>query len=161
MDRISSTSIFPSQAFQKGVRGFLATTNKWLIVAVSGVVLVPLVLTGLICFALPMMGFLALLYNAYEIRFQNPVSDVWIDGDYLIMERRDETDRIHLANVRSLKLSTYNNPPYCVMVLDVPSRWGETVTWFPSRLSSFGEITTLIAELHKRIDQARQVPPKS
>ncbi|EMI47445.1 hypothetical protein [Rhodopirellula sp. SWK7] len=155
MDRISSTSIITSQSIQKGVRGYLATTNKWVIAAVAGVVLVPLIFTGFICFALPMMGFAVLLFHAYEMRFKNPVSTVWLDGDKLIMERREEIDRIRLADIRSLKLSRYNNPPYIVMTLIVPSRWGDTLTWFPSRLSSFGEMPTLVAELQKRIDQTR------
>ncbi|SMP78739.1 hypothetical protein SAMN06265222_12722 [Neorhodopirellula lusitana] len=155
MDRISSTSIIPSQAIQKGLRELFAMTHTWVLVVVAAVLLLPLIFTGLICVAIPLVGFGVLMYHAYEIRFKNPVSDVWIDRDHLLMERRGESERIHLGDVRSLNLSTYNNPPYCVMELNVPCRWGDTVTWFPSRLSSFGEMPTLIKELQKRIDRAR------
>ncbi|EMI56285.1 hypothetical protein [Rhodopirellula sallentina] len=154
MDKISSTSLITTQTFQKGVRRVLKRTPKWKLFLLATLILVPLIATGFICFAIPFAAFFFLLFSAFELRFTNPISNVWIDGDELLMERMEETERIQLANIREFKLRRYNNPPYCVTELKTPCRWGTTLTWFPLRMSSYGEMPTLIRELQNRADQA-------
>ncbi|MFG0288282.1 MAG: hypothetical protein ACF8CQ_08910 [Rhodopirellula sp. JB044] len=132
----------------------LQRTPKWKLFLLAALILVPLIASGFICFAIPFAAFFCLLFSAFELRFTNPISNVWLDGDELLMERKEETERIPFANIREFKLRGYNNPPYCVTELKTPCRWGTTVTWFPQRLSSFGEMPTLIRELQNRADQA-------
>jgi len=140
---------------QERFRRWRSDFPVWKTAVIAVVVLPLLIFSGLILVAVPLLVFVTLIYHVYEVRFQNPVTDVWIDDAYLQLERRGETDRVALADIESMSLSTMNNPPHCVVHLSRPCRWGQTYTWFPDR-SAVGGAEQVVAELQRSIDTAKQ-----
>ena len=137
--------------------------TNWKVMSVIVLAVLLLVLTDLIgLFVLmfvPMAGVLTLFFHSYEIRFANPVSSVWDHGDAIEVERHGIRQTIPLSQIRDISFRTINTPPYSVVELKEPCRWGMKITWFPDTSRSRDVARATIADLQKRIAAAQRLTP--
>ena len=84
------------------------------------------------------------------------VDEVWDDGDVLVVNNRDQTERISLADIKNVNYAAFINPPRVTLSLRRPRVFGDKVTFCaPIRFVPFST-SPIIDELIERIDSARQ-----
>jgi hypothetical protein len=86
------------------------------------------------------------------------VDEVWDAGDALLVRDGGEEELIRLADVRNVGWSQWQNPETVTLMLSVPSRFGDEVSFMlpPRWRVGFGR-HPLVAELIDRADEARRV----
>jgi hypothetical protein len=83
--------------------------------------------------------------------------EVYDCGDFLLVRKRDEEDRVPLSNVMNVNASTYVNPPRITLRLVTPGRFGNEIAFSPIagfRLNPFAK-NKIAEDLIVRVDRAR------
>ncbi len=86
------------------------------------------------------------------------VDEVYDAGDYLLVRNRGKEERINLANVINVNVSTMVNPPRITLRLEKPSRLGPEVAFSPDRALSLNPFAKnqIGEDLILRVDRARR-----
>lgn len=83
--------------------------------------------------------------------------EVYDGGEFLLVRKAGEEERILLSNIINVNTSTHMNPPRVTLRMAGPSRFGQEVAFIPARpfsLNPFAKIQA-IEDLIRRVDQAR------
>lgn len=73
-------------------------------------------------------AFAAVLYRKFFAGLADQVHDL---GDALLVRRGDEEERIALANIMNVSVTTMVNPPRITLRLIRPSRFGDEIAFLP------------------------------
>lgn len=92
--------------------------------------------------------------------FWDLVDEVQDGGDYLLIRKGDEQERVPLNNIMNVSATVYMNPPRVTLRLVKPGKFGSEVTFTPVRKMSFSlsRKNALIDDLIERVDRARRTP---
>lgn len=90
--------------------------------------------------------------------FWDLVDEVHDGGDYLLIRKGDEQERVPLKNIMNVSATTYMNPPRVTLRLVNPGKFGSEVTFTPVRKMSFSlsRKDPMIDDLIVRVDRARR-----
>src|SRR5688572_27913593 len=86
------------------------------------------------------------------------MDEVHDGGDFLLVRKGGEEERVPLANIMNIDAWTNMNPPRVTLRLVKPSRFGSEVTFSPPRRFSFNPFAKhpLVEDLIVRVDKARR-----
>ncbi|HEY0940837.1 MAG TPA: hypothetical protein VGE08_12120 [Steroidobacter sp.] len=86
------------------------------------------------------------------------VDEVHDGGDYLLIRKGDEQERVPLKNIMNVSATTHINPPRVTLRLVTPGKFGTEVTFTPARKTSFSFSTKnpIVDDLIVRVDRARR-----
>jgi hypothetical protein len=145
MTKISANTWFIRKAFPAIWFGFLA------VLAVTGaafgeplLVVIPVVLA--------LFGFLLLRMFVWDL-----VDEVFDDGDALVVRHRGDEQRIPLANIMNVSVTSHVNPPRITLRLVTPGRFGSEVVFSPVKkftLNPFAK-NEVAEDLIVRVHEAR------
>jgi hypothetical protein len=112
--------------------------------------------SGLFPFVIVMpIGFFFGIYFMKKYVF-DLVDEVWDDGDALVLKNNGQEQRIALADVTNVSYAAMMNPPRVVLSLRHPTVFGDQVAFCaPVQIITFSQ-SPVIADLIKRVDQARE-----
>ena len=108
-------------------------------------VLMPLAMAG--------FGFLVMKNLVWDL-----ADDVRDGGDYLLVRRGSEEERIELSDIINVSASMFMNPPRITLRLAQPGRFGEEIAFSPKtgvRLNPFAR-SEIADDLIVRVDRARR-----
>ena len=86
------------------------------------------------------------------------VDEVHDCGDYLLIRRGDEQERVPLSNIMNVSASTNTNPPRITLRLLKPGKFGAEIAFTPQvrfSLNPFAK-NPIVDELIVRVDKARR-----
>jgi hypothetical protein len=86
------------------------------------------------------------------------VDEVYDEGDFLLVRKGREEERVALSNIMNVSASTLTNPPRITLRLVTPGKFGTEIAFSPERQFSFNPfVRNQVAEdLIVRVDQARR-----
>ncbi len=78
-------------------------------------------------------------------------------GDYLVVRRGDEEERIPLANIVKVDGTRFVNPPRVTLCVAPATRFGEEIAFMPVMKFKFNPVAkdAIVTELSGRVDLAR------
>jgi hypothetical protein len=79
-------------------------------------------------------------------------------GDYLLIRKGNEEERVPLSNIMNVSASTHINPPRVTLRLVRPGKFGPEITFTPRtcwRFMPFGK-NPIVEDLIVRVDRARR-----
>lgn len=85
------------------------------------------------------------------------VDEVYDCGDFLLVKKSDEEDRIPLSNIMNVNASTNTNPPRVTLRLVKTGKFGQEVAFSPAApftLNPFSK-NRIVEDLIVRVDSAR------
>ena len=107
---------------------------------------------------LPPLVLVPVLYIVMRKLVWDLADEVYDGGDYLLVKRGDEEERVPLSNVMNVSSSTMVNPPRITLRLAKPGKFGEEVVFSP--VVSFSLIRSgrnpIAEDLIVRMDKARR-----
>lgn len=79
-------------------------------------------------------------------------------GDYLLIRRGNEEERLPLSNIMNVSATTYVNPPRVTLRLVKPGKFGPEVVFTPRSNWRFMPFTknSIVEDLIVRVDRARR-----
>jgi len=84
------------------------------------------------------------------------VDEVWDDGDALVVKNKGQEQRIALADITNVSYAAVSSLPRVELSLRQPTAFGDRVAFCPPvQLMPLGQ-SPVIADLIKRVDQARE-----
>lgn len=86
------------------------------------------------------------------------VDEVHDGGDYLLIRKGDEQDRVPLSNIINVSASTNTKPPRVTLRLLKPGKFGQEITFSPQvkfSLNPFAK-NPIVDDLIVRVDKARR-----
>jgi hypothetical protein len=86
------------------------------------------------------------------------MDEVHDGGDFLLVRKGGDEERVSLANIMNIDAFTNMNPPRVTLRLVKPGRFGTEVTFSPPRRFSFNPFAKhpLVEDLIVRVDKARR-----
>lgn len=137
-------------------------SGRWHALVIVGIALSAFVVLGWfiwrhrIASAAGMMGvaawqmIMAFSMRGRRLRAPHLVDEVWVDGGGLLVNRKDESERMPLANVASVVTERYSD--LVTLQLSLPCAFGDQVGFIARR----GSGRDIGVELRQRIAEARQ-----
>lgn len=85
------------------------------------------------------------------------VDEVEDHGDYLVVRKRDEQERIPFTNITNVSGTMMVNPPRVTIRLSTPGKFGDAVSFTPAMRFRFNPFAKplIVDELRARVDRAR------
>jgi hypothetical protein len=99
------------------------------------------------------LGFLLMRKLVWDM-----VDEVHDGGDYLLVRKGSEQERVPLNNIMNVNASTNTNPPRVTLRLVKPGRFGSEITFVPQARMSFLPFkkNPIVEDLIVRVDRARR-----
>jgi hypothetical protein len=87
----------------------------------------------------------------------NLVDEVYDAGDFLVIKNRGEEERVALADIMNVSVSTSPNPSRITLRLVSPGRFGKEITFAPAASAARNPFAKnrVAEDLIARVDQAR------
>ena len=85
------------------------------------------------------------------------VDEVYDEGDFLLVKKGREEERVAFSNIMNVSASTLTNPPRISLRLVAPGKFGQEIVFSPYRpltLNPFAK-SAIAEDLMVRVDQAR------
>jgi hypothetical protein len=151
MKKISSrATVFHKKVFPILWFGFIAV---FLVIAIRG----PIKEGGVMLVVMPIfMGVIGLVVMKKLV--WDLVDEVHDAGEYLLIRKGGEQERVPLANIMNVSASTNTNPPRITLRLLKPGKFGPEITFSPQvpfSLNPFAK-NPIVEELIVRVDKARR-----
>jgi hypothetical protein len=151
MVKISGSMTFSKKVFPIIWFGFLAVfvvtglTRGELESEAWGMVIMPLLMA--------VFGFFIMKKVVWDL-----MDEVHDGGDFLLIRKGGEEERVPLSNIMNVSASTNMNPPRITLRLVKPGRFGSEVSFSPPQRFSFNPFAKhpLVDELIVRVDKARR-----
>lgn len=137
--------IFPIFWFG-GLAAFLGVSLRTPMEPGAGVFLLMPVIMGV-------FGFVVMKKLVWDL-----ADEVQDGGDYLLIRKGDEQERVPLANIMNVSASSYTNPPRITLRLVKPGKFGGEVTFTPRIKFSLNPFARnpIVEDLIVRVDAARR-----
>jgi len=107
---------------------------------------------------LGLVGYLLMRRFVFDL-----VDEVWDAGDTLIVKNDNQEEHIALSEIASIAHSPSFSPPRVTLTLNVPSRFGDKISFSPlTGFSPFGK-SKIATELTERLEAKRRAaagPPE-
>jgi hypothetical protein len=90
------------------------------------------------------------------------MDEVHDGGDFLLIRKGADEERVPLSNIMNVSASTNMNPPRVTLRLVKPGKFGSEVSFSPPRRFSFNPFAKhpVVEDLIVRVDKARRQPER-
>lgn len=145
---VITKKIFPVAWF-----GFLAFFFFTVVFARHGKAAMPLMPFLLVPTLMAIFGFFLMKKLVWDL-----ADEVYDGGDFLLIRKGSEEERVELSNIMNVSASMLVNPPRVTLRLVTPGIFGQEIAFSPAtgfRLNPFAK-DPMVEDLIVRVDQARR-----
>jgi hypothetical protein len=82
------------------------------------------------------------------------IDEIWDDSDTLVVKNNCQSERIALADIKSVSRTMMSRPPLVILSLRRPTIFGDQVTFCPPLMPY--RASPLVKDLIRRVDQASE-----